>query len=449
MTGEEFSGIFLSTCEPTDNGGNALDPVRSICNEHVFNTLITRARSLVYVAGNPFMLCQMGTKRKTNCLAEFIHRCIQCQSLIIPKAELDQKFDQLPQTIEQLLKKVFPVESLDKATQLSLEPGNVNDIVKEYITTLQHRPEYKRAYKLVQDPTGRTTWETETTSGSDEEESSSSTAVLCRIDCENFHTAKAVPMVSGKPIELVSYASRKLAMHGDIVRVDLEKQCVLLDMETEEAVSRAHFGESFLCKVDQKSAVMFLPLDKRHPKFANLPTLTSTSIKGVVCFDPRSIKDRPRINNFIPLKCARKMTFIVKFLGWQERFMYPLGIIVGALPSGHSPFLSDVVRRIANNIPLVPHLLPSLPLAAYETDSGNTQFLDAFTIDPEGSCDHDDALTCTQLSIENGIEVYEVGVHISNVHKLIPKGSPLDTAAQERGCSVYSSPDHCVCPDVP
>ena len=67
MSGEEFSAVFLSTSEPTDDHGAPADRFKTICNEYVFNTVVTRAQSLIFVAGNPFLLLHMGSHFKSNC----------------------------------------------------------------------------------------------------------------------------------------------------------------------------------------------------------------------------------------------------------------------------------------------------------------------------------------------------------------------------------------------
>ncbi len=70
MLGEEFSAVFLSTSEPTDGHGAPADQFKSICNEYVFNTVVTRAQSLIVVAGNPFFL--LPTSRPTAGRSTFI-----------------------------------------------------------------------------------------------------------------------------------------------------------------------------------------------------------------------------------------------------------------------------------------------------------------------------------------------------------------------------------------
>ena len=60
FTGHEFDAVFISTSEPTVmlDGGlvSPSDPTKSISDRFVFNTVITRSRSLVVAVGNPFLL---------------------------------------------------------------------------------------------------------------------------------------------------------------------------------------------------------------------------------------------------------------------------------------------------------------------------------------------------------------------------------------------------------
>ena len=381
----------------------------------------------------------MGKNHDINCWAEYIQRCIQCQTLFYPEL-LESEVCCLPKTAEQLFKQVFSnTGTLQQATQLSLEDTYIDTIVQQYISDLQKRSEFKFATKLVQDCSGQMRWESETDAAT-----RPGTVVWCRLDCKNYRSVTAIPTDPSKPrIRMDGLASRRLGFHGDVVKVDTINKCVLLDEETEQAICKTHFGASFLCRVDPKNPVMFFPLDIKHPKFVNLPSLTRRK-DGVICFDPKSLNSIPKINNFIPLKCAVQMLFIVKFLGWRKNFHYPLGIIVGALPCGNSPTTGDMVLRIAHNIPLTLQQVfsdcpaPSRPV-----------FTDAFTIDPQGSTDHDDALTCKLLKKKDNSEDYQIGVHITNVQQCIGKDSELDKQAFQIGCAAYSAPDKCVSKMLP
>ena len=68
-----------------------------------------------------------------------------------------------------------------------------------------------------------------------------------------------------------------------------------------------------------------------------------------------------------------------------------------------------------------------------EPDRVDLRRLYAFTIDPEGAKDFDDALT---FLAEDGGGV-RAWVHIADVSAYVPAGSPLDRDASERGVSVY------------
>lgn len=46
-------------------------------------------------------------------------------------------------------------------------------------------------------------------------------------------------------------------------------------------------------------------------------------------------------------------------------------------------------------------------------------------------------------------EEYQIGVHISNVQKYIPRGSDIDDIAAKRGCAVYGDPTNCICKMLP
>ena len=68
-----------------------------------------------------------------------------------------------------------------------------------------------------------------------------------------------------------------------------------------------------------------------------------------------------------------------------------------------------------------------------EPDRADLRHLYAFTIDPEGAKDFDDALTF-QPEEGGGMRAW---VHIADVSAYVPAGSPLDRDAAERGNSVY------------
>lgn len=83
--------MFLSTTEPVDEEGNTCNPTKSPCDRYVFNTVLTRARSLVVVIGSPLVLLRTekhmvklyGDKGK--CWSLYLKSCLENGTLIIPQ----------------------------------------------------------------------------------------------------------------------------------------------------------------------------------------------------------------------------------------------------------------------------------------------------------------------------------------------------------------------------
>lgn len=423
------------------------DSIKSICNEYVFNTVFTRPKSLVCVAGNPFLLMHMGSGFKTNCWIEYVRKCLQCESLLLNLSQNDEQ--SLPETYELLFKKVGIMNSLTEAAEEDFD--DVDVIIERYIEDLQKRKDYKIAKSLVQEPTGEFKWIDEEDTGQPTC-TDSRNVVWCKLSCNNFREVTATPINRpGQQVHLKGVSNRRCGFHGDVVRINLSERRVLLDDQTEKAILNTHFGEAFICRVDPTNSILFHPLDYRYPNFVNLPMLTKDqkATNDVVCFDPKSINSVPKVNDFIPMKCAVKMVFVVKFLGWKKESYFPLGMIVGALPSGQSPFVADLILRITNNVP--PAKYPEFAGKIDQSDvKGTTRpallFEDAFTIDPKGATDHDDALTCRRISQDVGgkVQTFQIGIHITDIQKFIPKGSELDRLAFQRGSSFYRSSDNCI-----
>ena len=432
--GYEFAAIFLSTIEPTNSSGEPYDPVRSMGHELVFNTIMTRAQSLIYCVGNPFALCKIGDKYQVNCWKAYLQRCVQCETLhfSIPnrKAEVELAAKKL-QNI------VFPHSIIDEATTAPLT-READKIIEQYMDKLNQRREYKTGCKLVRKPEGRMDWMME------DEESMDEAVILCRLKYFMYDRATAIPLNPSQPPFTIKGRERlKGSLHGDTVKVDPEGKCVLFDDKTEKAITQTHYGESFLCRVSEFNSIQFYPLDKCYPKFVNLPTITREEKRGVVCFDPTSINDTPRVCNVIPHEVALRMVFVVKFLGWKKECGYPLGIIVGAFPS----HFQELMLRRKHSIPPAIVDYPN-EIMKKDNSSQRRHFPHAITIDPEGSTDHDDALTCT-VREEKKRKVYTVGVHITDLQSIVKKGSKLDEQAKQRGCTVYDAPDSISSPMFP
>ena len=80
----------MSTTEPIDETGNTTNPTKSPCDPYVFNTVLTRAKSLVVVVGSPFALLDIENHmiqiygEKGNCWSTYMKKCLEKGSFIIP-----------------------------------------------------------------------------------------------------------------------------------------------------------------------------------------------------------------------------------------------------------------------------------------------------------------------------------------------------------------------------
>ena len=86
LSGQEYRALFLSTVEPTDENGKSLNPTKTPCDIYVFNTVLTRAQSLVVCVGNPFLLLKMERHMRypQKCWAEYLNRCLEHNTIIFP-----------------------------------------------------------------------------------------------------------------------------------------------------------------------------------------------------------------------------------------------------------------------------------------------------------------------------------------------------------------------------
>ena len=88
--GQEFQAVFFSTIEPIDKDGNTLNPTKSPCDRYIFNTFLTKAKSLVVVVGSPLVLLKTETHMvklygdKGRCWSLYLKSCLENGTLIIP-----------------------------------------------------------------------------------------------------------------------------------------------------------------------------------------------------------------------------------------------------------------------------------------------------------------------------------------------------------------------------
>lgn len=76
-SGQEFDVLFLSTVESISSDGKPFDPLKSFCDPSVFNTAMTRARSLIVAVGNPETLitAERAMGSSYECWHKYIQKC--------------------------------------------------------------------------------------------------------------------------------------------------------------------------------------------------------------------------------------------------------------------------------------------------------------------------------------------------------------------------------------
>ena len=90
IVGQEFQALFMSTTEPVDAEGNTTNPTKSPCDPYIFNSVLTRSKSLVVVVGSPWALLGIEEHmeklygKKAHCWSSYIRLCLENDTFIIP-----------------------------------------------------------------------------------------------------------------------------------------------------------------------------------------------------------------------------------------------------------------------------------------------------------------------------------------------------------------------------
>ena len=113
FSGREFRALFLSTFETTKKDGSTRNPTKSIADPYVFNTVITRARSLVVSVGNPYLLLKIEEHmerkygEKGKCWSKYLKRCLDNNTLTfhdsiqVLDAEKQERISQLKKVVDE------------------------------------------------------------------------------------------------------------------------------------------------------------------------------------------------------------------------------------------------------------------------------------------------------------------------------------------------------------
>ena len=98
----------MSTVEAIDASGCSFNPTKSLCTPSVFNTAITRAKSLIVAVGNPYILMRMEKMEKKmgnnkQCWAEYLHRCFEMGTTVAGEGITQNAIKNLKEFVENQL----------------------------------------------------------------------------------------------------------------------------------------------------------------------------------------------------------------------------------------------------------------------------------------------------------------------------------------------------------
>ncbi|KAM6147767.1 3'-5' exoribonuclease HELZ2 isoform 2-T2 [Erethizon dorsatum] len=272
----------------------------------------------------------------------------------------------------------------------------------------------------------------------------------CTFLQETFERASAVPLdeVASGPIQIRGRLNCGMAFTGDEVLVQLLGQSAgergapgRLQGRVVGVLKRRRDELAFVCRMDEWDPRIMIPINGSVTKIfvADLKDPLQVPIHRLLQGQVQCVGHR-----HLTAEGRRTRLFWVRIILWRERFYYPLGIILEVLPEAtsweqglHVLGLEHGLRTTSPDLASV-----SKALQKYHTELGTAashredcrSFL-TFTVDPQGACNLDDALSVRDLGPR-----YEVAVHIADVASVVPRDGVLDMEARRQG-AVFYAPD--------
>lgn len=287
--------------------------------------------------------------------------------------------------------------------------------------------------------------------------------IKCVIQVEGAHEAYCTPVDAHDSICVIEIAGRSKigqAFNEDEVVVEILDDQEIKDKRYGKVIGvwnrQRHRNTKhpvFICTLDDMESHLVRPMCKTVPKIHVFNREIKQKFQNeknrrykveIYEYDERAgILCNPQIVDINPAEQG-SVIFLVAFINWGTRHIYPRGAIIRRLPCGSNIATGLMVLNLQHEVPTlykkqtVEHVMSITKRAHDEPsdyllhDRNDLTYLNTFTIDPAGSEDLDDA-----LSIEEFDEGFKVGVHISDVSAYIPKDTPLDEEAKNRATSFY------------
>ncbi|XP_028629876.1 helicase with zinc finger domain 2 isoform X3 [Grammomys surdaster] len=270
----------------------------------------------------------------------------------------------------------------------------------------------------------------------------------CSFLQETFERALATPLddTACSPIQVRGRLNCGMAFTGDEVLVQILGPAVddrsipgSLQGRVMGVLKRRRHELAFVCRMDEWDPRIMIPINGSVPKIfvAEIKDPQQVPIHRLI----QGQVQRVRHEALKPEDQGTRL-FWVRIVLWRERFYYPLGIVLEVLPKAitwdQGLYILDLEHGLKAHTPDPASVSKALQKYRSELNmaSGHREdyrhFL-TFTVDPQGACNLDDALSVRDLG-----PVYEVAVHIADVASLVPKDGALDVEARQQGTVFYA-----------
>ena len=434
--GLEYRAVFLCTSEPVNKDCTPYDPVKSLCDPRVFNTIITRSQSLVIAVGNPFRLMKIEEQMPEgdkHCWLSYFQRCWERNTLI-----LSDEMNKMHVNHSTSLGRLAEIITNEKKCHLNELPNQLQGHTIEDTFELEYSklfdeersqssiPNNFIGWKYGQDVNPQCPIEIHRHQGDDVKE-----CILIEMH-PDYCIAKPIDS-SGPPIGIFGPNNRKCAFDGATVCVTtLEKK----DRGCVTAVLKQGEVQPLVCTVDPDYPRIFLPISKKGIRYLDLKDsedLLKFRVsseerlnhhlprkKFITCFDPKTLKNGPRITHMIPLDVAVQLLFIIQPLSWSAEDPYPRGAAVAVMQKGTSLLLAKHLGQIYQgkynqdskgppNTRENSLMLEIKPTTSVQTAQRNVDYTQAIAI-----MESDNISSCA-FSVEHHQGYFNVRVHITNI----------------------------------
>ncbi|CAH1274458.1 HELZ2 [Branchiostoma lanceolatum] len=203
----------------------------------------------------------------------------------------------------------------------------------------------------------------------------------------------------------------------------------------------------FVCVVDGNNHNVMVPINTDAPKlmtYFGKENRRHNKVRVYSYMSDGSFRFK-KYEDIDPMDPYKKM-FVVRFLKWTPRYVYPLGVVTDVIiPDSTLDTSMEIINNRFN--------VPSKYKGKVEEDVNRRYFVDwqipqkernqrrdlsrthtVFTVDPPEAMDLDDA-----FSVETNLDgTHTVGIHIADVSYFLLTGSDLDKEAKERSTTLYN-----------